>query len=154
MIREVGPDDWLDWRTVRRRSLNEDREAFSSSTQMWSGDDDTERRWRNRLADGPCFIAYESEAPVGMVAGRVLDDHAELTSMWVAAEARRCGIGRQLIERVIDWGGARPLLLRVIDGNDAAVRAYESHGFALQDGVDAEGCRTMLRPFRPRRLTR
>jgi ribosomal protein S18 acetylase RimI-like enzyme len=145
-VRLVGPDDWADWRLLRQRSLSEDPDAFSSSTTMWTGDNDTEQRWRDRIADGPCFIAYDDGNPVGMVAGRVVDGVAELISMWVAPEARRRGIGRALIERVIDWSAGRPLGLRVMDGNQAAVTAYERHGFVLQDGTDAEGCRRMLRP--------
>jgi GNAT superfamily N-acetyltransferase len=143
VIRQVEPDDWADWRTVRLRSLSEDPQAFSSNTAMWTGDNDTEARWRDRLADGPCFIAYDGEQPVGMVAGRVVDDRAELISMWVAAEARRRNIGRQLIQTVIGWSDGRPLRLRVVDGNAAAVNAYEQQGFVMQDDCDDEGCRLM-----------
>ncbi len=32
-----------------------------------------------------------------------------------------------------------------MDGNQAAITAYERQGFVLQDGTDAEGCRRMLR---------
>ena len=143
-IRLAEPDDWADWRLLRQRSLTEDPDAFSSSTRMWTGDNDTEDRWRARLADGPCFIAYDDDRPVGMVAGWVVDDAAQLTSMWVAPEARRRGIGTALIERVVEWAAGRPLSLRVMDGNQAAVTAYERQGFVLQQGTDAEGCRRML----------
>jgi ribosomal protein S18 acetylase RimI-like enzyme len=145
VIRQAVPDDWADWRLLRQRSLAEDPQAFSSSTTMWTGASDTERRWRARIADGPCFVAYHGDAPVGMVAGRVVEGTAELISMWVAPEARGRGIGRELIRAVIDWSEGRPLSLRVIDGNTAAVAAYESQGFVLLDGCDDEGCRTMRR---------
>jgi ribosomal protein S18 acetylase RimI-like enzyme len=144
-IRLAEPDDWTDWRLLRQRSLAEDPDAFSSSTVMWTGANDTEERWRARLADGPCFIAYADGRPVGMVAGWVVDDETQLTSMWVAPEARRRGVGRMLIEQVIDWSAGRPLSLRVMDGNQAAITAYERQGFVLRDGTDAEGCRRMLR---------
>ncbi|MDX6233318.1 MAG: hypothetical protein QOH68_2333 [Nocardioidaceae bacterium] len=143
-IRLAAPDDWADWRLLRQRSLAEDPDAFSSSTLMWTGDNDTEERWRARLADGPCFVAYDDNRPVGMVAGRLVEGAAELISMWVAPEARRRGVGRELIERIVAWSDARPLSLRVMDGNQAAVTVYERQGFVLQDGTDAEGCRRML----------
>jgi ribosomal protein S18 acetylase RimI-like enzyme len=145
VIREATPDDWVDWRLLRQRSLTEDRQAFSSSTTMWTGDNDTEERWRARIADGPCFIAYDDGGPVGMVAGRIVDGEAELISMWVAPEARGRGVGRELITTVIAWSGDRPLRLRVMDGNEAAIAAYESQGFVLLDGCDDEGCRVMRR---------
>jgi GNAT superfamily N-acetyltransferase len=138
------PDDWADWRLLRQRSLSEDPDAFSSSTTMWTGANDTEQRWRARLDNGPCFIAYDDGVPVGMVAGQVVGGAAELISMWVAPEARRRGVGRDLIERIVEWSAGRPLSLRVVDGNEPAVKAYESHDFVLQDGTDHEGCRRML----------
>lgn len=145
-VRQIGPDDWRDWRLLRQRSLAEDPGAFSSSTVMWSGPNDTEERWRARLADGPCFIAYDRESPVGMVAGRVTDGDSQLISMWVAPEARRRGTGAALIESVIAWNGEGPLSLRVMDGNVAATSAYERHGFVMLEGcADGEGCRTMIR---------
>lgn len=146
-VRLAGPDDWADWRLLRRRSLTEDRGAFSASTTMWTGEQDTEQRWRTRLAEGPCFIAYDESQPVGMVAGREVDGFAELTSMWVAPQARRRGVGAELIERVVAWAGGRPLRLRVMADNAAAVKAYRAHGFVLQPGdPDDEGCQQMLRP--------
>ena len=144
-IRLAAPDDWADWRLLRQRSLAEDPDAFSSSTVMWTGDNDTEERWRSRLADGPCFVAYDHGHPVGMVAGNLVGGAAELTSMWVAPEARRRGVGRELIARVVEWAAGRALSLRVMDGNHTAITSYERQGFVLQDGTDAEGCRRMVR---------
>jgi len=147
-IREVGPDDWVDWRHARLRSLTESPEAFASSVTMWTGDRDTEANWRDRLtAPGICFLAYQGGAPVGMVAASPTDTGVELISMWVAAEARRQGIGGRLIDAVIGWSDGSPVRLRVIDGNLAALTAYESRGFVIQPGcADDEGCRTMTRP--------
>jgi GNAT superfamily N-acetyltransferase len=145
IVRRVGPDDWRDWRQMRQRSLTEDPGAFASSVTMWTGPNDTEERWRDRLANGDCFIAYDDESPVGMVAAKTGDVN-ELTSMWVAPESRRRGIGTALIESVIAWNGEQPLSLRVIDGNTAAISAYEHHGFAMLNcDADDEGCRTMVR---------
>ncbi|MGA8987184.1 GNAT family N-acetyltransferase [Aeromicrobium sp.] len=145
-VRRIGPDDWADWRLLRQRSLSEDPGAFSSSTKMWSGDLDTEQRWRDRIADGPCFIAYVDDVPVAMVAGREVDTTAELISMWVAPEVRRRHLGSALIEAVVTWSGGRTLSLRVMDGNRPAIAAYQRHGFVLENcGADSEGCQRMLR---------
>ncbi len=144
-VRQVSPEDWRDWRLMRQRSLSEDPSAFSSSTTMWAGPNDTEERWRARLADGACFIAYEDGAPVGMVAGMSGEDGNQLISMWVAPGVRRRGIGAALINAVIGWNEGQPLRLRVIDGNTSAISAYVRDGFAMLEGsTDDEGCRTMV----------
>ena len=149
MIRRVGPDEWADWRLVRQRSLIEDPQAFASSVSMWTGEQDTEERWRARLAsDGACFLAYEDGAAVGMVAARPVEaDEVELISMWVAPEARGAGLGRALVDSVIGWAWGRRLRLRVMDGNGDAVSLYAACGFVLDDvAPDHEGCRVMRRP--------
>ncbi|MGZ8758755.1 MAG: hypothetical protein ACXWXC_12555, partial [Aeromicrobium sp.] len=64
-IREVGPDDWADWRHARLRSLTEDPGAFAGSVTMWTGDRDTEANWRDRLSSpGAYFLADDGSDPV------------------------------------------------------------------------------------------
>ena len=148
VIVQIGVDDWADWRHVRIRSLTENPEAFSSSTALWTGDRDTEANWRDRLSDpGAYFLAYDDDAPVGMVAASPTGESVNLISMWVAPEDRHRGIGGRLIAEVLEWAGDTPIALRVMDGNAAAITAYESRGFVLDAGcADAEGCRSMTRP--------
>ncbi len=148
-VREIGPDDWVVWRLLRQRSLTEDPQAFASSVQQWTGGQDREENWRARLAaPGACFVAEHGGAPVGMVATRPDDDGdgLQLTSMWVAPSARGRGVGRALVGRVVAEAAGRPLWLRVMDGNETAVRLYQRCGFVLDEAdPDAEGCRAMRR---------
>jgi GNAT superfamily N-acetyltransferase len=148
-VREVGPDDWVIWRLLRHRTLIEDREAFAESVQLWTGDDDSEERWRARMS-GPVrnFVAEHGAAPVGTISMRPDDDGEgqQLTSMWVVPSSRGRGVGRALIGRVVAEAAGRPLWLRVIDGNETAIRLYQRCGFVLDDAdPDAEGCRAMRR---------
>ena len=148
-VREVGPDDWVVWRLLRHRTLIEDREAFAESVQLWTGDDDSEASWRARLS-GPvrCFVAEHGAAPVGTISMRPDDDGEgqQLTSMWVVPSSRGRGVGRALIGRVVAEAAGRPLWLRVIDGNETAIRLYQRCGFVLDDAApDDEGCRAMRR---------
>lgn len=149
IVRADG-DDWKDWRALRQRSLNEDPDAFAASVQAWTGDDDTEEHWRERILASPCFLARyasrEPQLPVGMVGVRSQANSIELISMWVAPEARGRGVGGALIDEVLAWSGNRTVYLRVMDGNDAAVAAYQSRGFSLDScKTDGEGCRSMTR---------
>ena len=148
-VRDVGPDDWVIWRLLRQRSLIEDPQAFAGSVERWTGDQDREENWRSLLAGpGTHFVAEHGAAPVGMVAIRPDDDGDghQLVSMWVAPAARGRGVGRALVGRVIAASAGKPLWLRVIDGNQTAIRLYQRCGFVLDDGEpDAEGCRAMRR---------
>ena len=148
-VREVGPDDWVIWRLLRHRTLIEDRAAFAESVQLWTGDDDSKESWRARLS-GPVrnFVAEHGAAPVGTISMRPDDDGEgqQLTSMWVVPSSRGRGVGRALVGRVVAEAAGRPLWLRVIDGNETAIRLYQRCGFVLDDAdPDAEGCRAMRR---------
>lgn len=150
-VRQVGPDDWETWRLLRQRSLSHDRQAFSASTQQWTGDRDTEQNWRDRLAaPGACFVAEHGRNPVGMVAIHPQDDgDQQLISMWVVPGVRGRGVGRALIGRVIAEAAGGPLHLRVMAANAEAVRLYQRCGFVLAGGEpDAEDC--LLMRHRPR----
>jgi ribosomal protein S18 acetylase RimI-like enzyme len=146
-VRKIGPDDWVVWRLLRQRSLTEDPQAFAASVDRWTGDQDREENWRSRLAEpGSSFVAEHGAAPVGLVGMRPDsdDDGLQLTSMWVATSARGRGVGRALVGRVIAEAAGRPLWLRVLGGNETAIRLYQRCGFVLDDtDPDAEGCRAM-----------
>jgi RimJ/RimL family protein N-acetyltransferase len=153
-VRRVWPDDWVIWRLLRQRSLVEDPQAFAASVDRWTGDQDSEENWRARLAaPGACFVAEHGTAPVGMIGifpddpdGTSGNDAQQLISMWVAPAVRGHGVGRALVGRVVAEAAGRPLWLRVMDGNETAIRLYERCGFVLEPGeCDAEGCRVMRR---------
>ena len=87
--------------------------------------------------------------------------HAELVSMWVRPDARGSGVGRRLIEAVLDWAqGAAfgEVRLWVVDGNERAERVYSRLGFRrtgtvapVREGeplIEFEMSKT-IRPARP-----
>lgn len=145
-IEVVEPDDWERWRAVRLRALTEDAAAFACSAHAWLEGGDTEQRWRERIAaPGRLYLAAEKDHDVAMI-GLAPGDEPELISMWVAPEARRGGVGRALVETVVAEAGGRPLRLRVMADNAAAIAFYEGCGFALTGAPpDAEGTLTMRR---------
>jgi len=59
---------------------------------------------------------------------------AELISMWVAPEARGTGVGRALVEAVVDWATSERserVVLAVRRNNAPAVALYARSGFVL-----------------------
>ena len=72
--------------------------------------------------------------PVGLAGGlrRTPAHEPELIGMWVAPEARGTGAADLLVRSVCAWAegeGAASIDLWVTDGNDAARRLYQRHGF-------------------------
>jgi len=110
--------------------------------------------WANRIASASglsqSFGAFQAEQLVGTVAleysAKPKTQHAALViGMYVRPAARRLGAGAMLVGAAIEAARARPglrmLRLTVTQGNQAAIRLYESAGFAAW-GVEPEAILT------------
>ena len=85
------------------------------------------------------YVAVVSEGasggedlPVGFALASGAHDERELLSIGVLPDYRRSGIGRQMVQMVIDESirrGAARLFLEVAEDNDAAQLLYRSMGF-------------------------
>ncbi len=82
------------------------------------------------------YVALGDGAPIGvaLVAVRPAREgpRTRLAGMGVAPEARRLGVGRALLERIIADArgrGSPAVTLEAFERNAAAVHLYESHGF-------------------------
>jgi ribosomal protein S18 acetylase RimI-like enzyme len=127
------------FKEVRLRALQEAPYAFGSTYARESAFTDSE--WVGRLdrwngARGVGFIAVDGGSPCG-IAGTLVDEknpeRAALVSMWTAPSRRQTGVGRLLVNQVLDWAAGRKvstLLLMVTSNNAGAIRFYEKLGFA------------------------
>lgn len=126
------------FRALRLRALKEDPHAFGSTyakESQLSNADWVKRveRWNGETGIG--FMAMDDDVACG-IAGSFLDQkdptRAELISMWTAPTHRQRGVGRLLVNKVLNWArgrGARVLLLMVVGNNDSAIRFYERLAF-------------------------
>ena len=103
--------------------------------------------------DGVVLVAREGGeaergAIVGMASARLLVDEAHVIRLAVDETARRRGIGRALLDGLVDWARARDasgMLLEVRASNAAAQALYVAAGFVADgrrpgyypDGEDA-----------------
>jgi ribosomal-protein-alanine N-acetyltransferase len=82
---------------------------------------------------GPVYVAETHDGPVGYVVGRSVLDEGEILNLGVARAARRQGVGRALVERLMEvfaTVGVRRVFLEVRQSNLAAQRLYAGFGFA------------------------
>jgi ribosomal protein S18 acetylase RimI-like enzyme len=138
-VRRVQSDEWQELRAIRLAALRDTPDAFGGTyEQSSSRPDEWWVDWARRSAESGAqamFLAFDGDAPVG-IAGTYLDDddgRRNVIAMWVDPQQRGAGIGRALLDAVVEFvraQGASELVLGVTDGNDAARRLYESYGFA------------------------
>src|SRR5260370_9312571 len=102
-LARLTPAAWREYRAIRLAGLAEAPFAFGSNLA-------DERRlrasdWRARLAERAQFVVRCKRGTVG-TAGGVVDDGAELVSLWVQPTWRGRGVGDLLVQAGLGW--ARP----------------------------------------------
>lgn len=143
-IKRITPESALVFKQVRLRALEDSPTAFSSTYARESAFPDEEwvsraTRWSGDATDA-IFLAMDGEAACGVVGSYVEKENAEraqLVSMWVDPAYRHEGVGKALVDRVIEWNrscGVRQLALMVTSVNSGAMTFYERLGF-VKTGV-------------------
>jgi RimJ/RimL family protein N-acetyltransferase len=139
-IRRLGSTDAAAYRELRLAALKDSPEAFGSTFERESAEP---LAWfRGRLGKAPVFGAFRSSELVG-TAGFVRREGEKekhkglLWGMYVRPDARSAGIGRQLIEAVIDYARryVELIQLSVVSDNERARRLYAGLGF-VEYGVE------------------
>jgi ribosomal protein S18 acetylase RimI-like enzyme len=138
-VRRLTEADAASYWALRLRGLREHPEAFTSSFEEESAKPAAQAAQR-LAADGPnrFWGAFAEDALVGTVGldrdQRRKNHHKALVvGMYVAPETTGMGVGRALMQALIDDArnsGIELLVLTVTDGNHNAVRLYERLGFA------------------------
>jgi GNAT superfamily N-acetyltransferase len=137
-IERVTPSNLPAFKEIRLRALQDTPQAFGSTFARESQFTETEwlertKRWNGKTGIG--FLAMDDGHGCGIAGGLMdADDRTcvMLVSMWTAPTHRRSGIGRVLVDHVLDWARlreARTLRLMVTSANEPAIRFYEKLGF-------------------------
>lgn len=126
------------FKETRLRALRDAPHAFGStfasearlSDADWLARTD---RWNGRRGIG--FLAMDGSVACG-IAGSFIEEEnaarAQLISMWTAPTHRMLGVGRLLVDEIVEWArlrGAEVLRLMVTSNNEAAMLFYERLGF-------------------------
>ena len=139
-VDQLGEDDWATFREIRLRSLLDSPDAFASTygeessqtERAWR--DSAAGRWRGGVAAGVAGRDADGTA-VGTATGAEYDAEpgiGHVYAMWVAPDARSAGVGRALLDAVVEWAkdrGCGRLVLNVTETNAAARVFYGACGF-------------------------
>ena len=134
-IRLLTPGEAALYRDIRLEGLRQDPDAFSATFEHESA---MELSWfAERIVKGNVFGALVGGELVGVAGywpqGGAKESHkATLWGMYVRFSARGSGLGRHLIEAVVEHatGRVEQLQLGVATGNAAALRLYIKSGFS------------------------
>ncbi len=138
-IEPITPLNTFLFKAVRLRALQDAPHAFSSTyaKEIRLTDSDWIKRverWNGESGAG--FLAMDEDTACG-IAGSFLDENdatrAQLISMWTAPTHRQRGVGRLLVNDILNWARGRNasvLRLMVTSNNEPAIQFYQRLGFA------------------------
>lgn len=126
--------DWERSRTIRLRALRDAPLAYASTYEREAAFEP--EQWKERISDSAQFLAEDAAGEVIGTATGFPDPEepgtVNLVAMFVALEARRSGVGEQLVQAVVAQAradGASRVRLHVVETNDGAARLYARCGF-------------------------
>jgi RimJ/RimL family protein N-acetyltransferase len=133
-IRRLIPDDAELYRAIRLEALRVNPEAFGSTFEVESTHP---LLWfAERIGSCEVFGAFANNELVGTAGllrnkGRKEEHKTYLWGMYVRATVRNSGVGRRLVETLIDHahGQVELIQLAVVSNNVQAQRLYASLGF-------------------------
>jgi ribosomal protein S18 acetylase RimI-like enzyme len=137
-IEPITPLNAFVFKAVRLRALQDAPHAFGSTYAKESQLTDADwiqrvERWNGESGAG--FLAMDQGIACG-IAGSFLDQNdatrAQLIAMWTAPTHRQRGVGRLLVNAVLNWAlgrNASMLQLMVTSINEPAIGFYERLGF-------------------------
>lgn len=139
---------WRAYRDLRLRAIQDSPQAFLDTEQETRAF--PESKWKQRLADAAAGKSWQLFAKlqgklVGMIGAYrseedIRNDAATAVGLWVAPEARGEGVGRKLMETLVDTLKQRSIKTAHLSVNveqTAAVALYNKLGFQIVEEQEA-----------------
>ena len=135
-IKKSSEKDWKDLKKARLASLKDSPEAFESSYERCNSF--SKAQWKERASENKLssfFLAYEKDQVIGIVGGYLANAEYSLISMWVDPKFRSMGLGRKLVEKLLNHAkknGHSEVLLEVLPANQKVCNFYLHCGFKFR----------------------
>ena len=139
-VRRLTPADAALYRDIRLEGLRRNPEAFGSTFE--AEDARPLAFFSERLSGSAAFGAFLHSEIIGIAGllireGRKEAHKALLVGMYVRPSARKVGVGRRLVETILEFARSRVELIQlaVVSDNEPARRLYGRMGF-LEYGLE------------------
>ena len=139
-IRRLTPADAAVYRDIRLEGLRCNPEAFGSTFEAETAKPLT--FFSERLGGSAAFGAFHDSELVGIAGLLIREGRKEahkglLVGMYVRPGARKAGVGRRLVETIVEFARRRVELIQlsVVSDNEQARRLYERLGF-MEYGIE------------------
>lgn len=97
---------------------------------LYSDTEDRTKRWLTRIeAKDPIWVAKDNNIVIGVVAPKIEDTKHRVGAIYVRPEAFGKGVGRALLQKVLELYKGYPIYLDVVSYNARAKAFYEHMGF-------------------------
>lgn len=148
IITSLPVSKWRAYRDLRVRAIQESPQAFLDTEQ--EARVFPEKKWKQRLADAAAdkswqmFVKLQGKL-VGMIGAfrneeNVQNNSATAVGLWVAPEARGKGVGRKLMETLVDAlekKSIKTVYLSVNVEQKSAIALYKKLGFQIVEEKEA-----------------
>ena len=111
--------------TIRRVNA---RDYAPDQVRAWASDDIDTAAWAGRFAGRFVVVAEEAGRPVGFAE---LEPGGHIDRVYVSADHQRRGVGRALLEDVVDEARRRGIARLFVEASITARPFFESLGFAV-----------------------
>jgi len=134
-IRRIRGSEWRLFKKLRLTALKDNGDLFGRHHEEAARFGD--KVWQSQtiaaaVSDEFYFLlAFEDNEAAGLCGCLRREGFGKLFALWVVPEYRGRGIGGRLVTETVAAVDEPLYKLTVVEGNTAAVRLYESLGFAL-----------------------
>ncbi len=98
--------------------------------ELFSDTKERTARWQTRIeAKDPIFVAKEQNLVLGVVAPTVVKEKHRVGALYVHPDAQGKGVGKALLEKVLELYKEHPVYLDVVTYNQKAKGFYKHMGF-------------------------
>ena len=133
-VEVLTEDEWPRLQSIRLVALHEDPSVFlfSEEKEATYG----EQEWRQEFSRGQWNIMVSDHEDIGLLGVTREETMSEqecfLEYLWIARGFRRDGVASLLLRKVLARlraSGVHTVWLYILDGNDPAMKLYQSFGF-------------------------